>query len=160
VTSYVADASLLVDALTNPDPLGQRAAEALALTPGDELAAPAIVDLEVTSALCGLVLGHRLPVEVARAALGDLIRMPIERIAMTSLLERVWDLRANATAYDASYIALAEALDATLITTDEKFEGIAGRRCQVMIIGDSKTRLVSGLPPAGRTADQSFSTGA
>jgi hypothetical protein len=49
----------------------------------------------VTSALRGLVLGQRLPVEVARAALGDLIRMPIERIAMTSLLERVWDLRAK-----------------------------------------------------------------
>jgi predicted nucleic acid-binding protein len=142
VTSYVADASVLVDALTNPGPLGQRAAEALILAPADELAAPAVVDLEVTSALRGLVLGHKLLADLARAALADFVRMPIDRIAVTDLLERIWDLRANATVYDASYIALAEAFDATLITTDDKFEGVRGRRCQIMIVGDAKTRLI------------------
>jgi predicted nucleic acid-binding protein len=142
VTTYVTDASLLVDALTNPDPLGERAADALLVGPDDDLVAPAVVDLEVTSALRGLVLGHSLPVSVARAALTDFIRMPIDRIGMTDLLERVWDLRANATAYDAAYLALAEAFDATLVTTDEKFEGIANRRCDIMIVGETKTRVV------------------
>ncbi len=142
MTSYVVDASLLVDALTNPDPIGQRAADALTMPSSDELASPAVVDLEVVSALRGLVLGHKIHVLAARAALADLIHMPIERITMTDLLERVWDLRANATAYDASYIALAETFGATLLTTDEKFEGIPGRRCQIMIISDSKNRIV------------------
>src|SRR5208283_5790528 len=85
---------------------------------GDEIPphAPHLLDLEVASSLrrhCAL--GACSP-ERARQALLDLIKMPIIRYPHSPLLPRIWELRQNFTAYDACYLALAEALDATLLT--------------------------------------------
>lgn len=89
-----------------------------------DLHAPHLLDLEVTSALRRLVgAGHASPA-LAGDAIDDLLGLPIERHAHDVLLPRVWQLRATITAYDASYLALAESLGDSgcpVITTDRAF---------------------------------------
>lgn len=111
----VVDASALVQALVgrDPDPLF------LAVLAGD-LHAPHLLDVEVLSALRGLELGHRLTPTVADQARLDYFSFTITRHELAPLSERVWALRHQFTTYDASYLALAEALPAPLATCDAK----------------------------------------
>ncbi len=67
------------------------------------------------------------------AALRDYHDLRIERYPHHLFLGRIWELRANATAYDAAYLALAEALDAPLLTTDRKLAGIPGHGARVVV---------------------------
>ncbi len=122
----VIDASFLVVAL------GDDAAEgagARARLHGEDLAAPHLIDLEVTSVLRSALRAGRMTAQRARQALQDLADLDIERVAHTNLLARVWELRDNHTAYDASYIALAELLQAPLLTYDAKMVRGTGARC-------------------------------
>ena len=114
----VVDASVLVELLTL-SPLGQRALPVVQASAGD-LHVPHLADVEVMSVLRGLVAGDLLPAARAQQALVDLRDFPARRWPAHMLFERVWELRANVTAYDAVYVALAEALGATLITADRK----------------------------------------
>ena len=122
----VTDASFLVMALADD---GDDGAEARTRLRGEELAAPHLADLEVTSVLRRSVAAGNVTVRRAQQALQDLSDLDVERVTHTSLLPRVWDLRGNYTAYDACYVALAELLQAPLLTYDARMAGGSGARC-------------------------------
>jgi len=130
----VLDASVLVEVLTM-SPLGQRAVERVRAAAGD-LHVPHLADIETLTVLRGLVAGGVLAQERAAQALVDLRDFPARRWPAHMLFERIWQLRANATAYDATYVALAEALNARLITADQKLaRGVRGvATCEVDLI--------------------------
>ena len=123
----VVDASVLVAFYLSDDPRRDDVVDRLSA--GDALFAPAHVDAEVVSAFCGL---SRIKPELQAtvpAALSHLARFPIRRVPLAPLLDRIWDLRANVTAYDAAYVALAEQLGAPVITCDAKLSAASGTRC-------------------------------
>jgi predicted nucleic acid-binding protein len=122
----VTDASFLVIALGDD---GAGGAGARARLRGEDLAAPHLIDLEIASVLRSALRAGRMTARRARQALQDLADLDIERVAHTALLARVWDLRDNYTAYDASYIALAELFQAPLLTYDAKMARGTGARC-------------------------------
>lgn len=102
-----------------------------------DVAAPHLLDIEVVSVLRGLVLGHKLPQPSAEAALSHYFDLSIDRREMAPLVGRVWDLRHQFTSYDASYLALAEALGAPLHTCDVKLDG-GGHKAAVRVHGRSR----------------------
>jgi predicted nucleic acid-binding protein len=96
--------------------------------------APHLLDIEVVSAFRKLVAGGRIDTHRSRQLLEDLALLPAERYSHAPLLDRIWELRHNFTAYDAAYIALAEATGATLYTADEKL--LKGHRARVMLFSN------------------------
>lgn len=127
----VIDCSAMVELLTSEDELGERVRAAVA---GKKLFAPHIIDLEFASVLRGMVAGRKLDRARADRALESLIRSDLDRYEHTWYLPRIWELRGNMTTYDASYVALAEALKFPLLTVDGKFERTPGANCEVMTI--------------------------
>ena len=89
--------------------------------------APDLVDLEVASVVRRRALTRAISSQRGREALEDLSDLRISRYGSRSLLPRIWGLRDAMTVYDASYVALAEALDAALVTTDDRLARTAGR---------------------------------
>src|SRR6266508_5435356 len=87
--------------------------------PAADLLAPSVCDAEAVSALRRLVLHGAISLEVAEGALRDYVALPIDRADVTLFLQRVLDLRHNFGAFDAIYVALAEAYGATLVTADQ-----------------------------------------
>jgi predicted nucleic acid-binding protein len=85
-----------------------------------EVHAPALLDVEVTHTLRGLVRASKIDLATAEQARSDLAQLGIRRHPDTPLLRRAWDLRDVCTTYDALYVALTEALDATLLTRDAR----------------------------------------
>lgn len=102
------------------------------------LHAPGLVDVEVAQALRRLCLRGELRPRRGRTAIIDLSRLPVRRYPHTPLLERIWALRRNLTAYDAAYIALAELLEATLLTCDAPLGRAPGHRARVEVILTSR----------------------
>lgn len=98
---------------------------------GDALFAPAHLDVEVVSALRGLAKNKPALEASVPGALLHLAEFPIRRMALPPLLERIWELRHNITAYDAAYVALAERLDAVLLTCDARLARSSGLSCIV-----------------------------
>lgn len=127
----VVDASVLAPALADDGDDGDRARERLR---GEELAAPALVDLEVVSTLRRAARSGRLDDRRSAQALADLIALPLRRVPHLRLLPRVWELRDNLTAYDAAYVALAEALGALLLTADGPLSRATGVSCDVEVL--------------------------
>lgn len=95
-------------------------AHLLARLSDEELCAPALIDYEIASALRGLCLGHKLSEDRLVEAVDDLGQLILDRRDMSGLLHQILCLRTNFTVYDASYVALAEALCVPLVTTDAK----------------------------------------
>jgi len=127
----VLDASVLVAALADDSPDGDRARARLR---GERLAAPEIVDLEVLSVLRRrAALGH-LDGRRCNLALTDLVTLPLRRAPHRMLLARCWELRNNLTVYDAAYVALAEALDVLLLTADHRLASAAAPRCRIEVL--------------------------
>lgn len=93
--------------------------------------APHLIDIEVTQALRRYARSGEISDERGREALADLADLPISRYPHTALLPRIWELRNNITAYDAVYVALAEALDAVLLTRDRRLATTAKDHVQV-----------------------------
>ncbi|WP_432564957.1 type II toxin-antitoxin system VapC family toxin [Kineococcus sp. SYSU DK003] len=127
----VVDASVLAPALADDGPDGDRARERLR---GEALTAPEVIDLEVTSVLRRAAAGGRLPDRRADLALHDLVDLPLRRAGHRFLLRRCWELRHTVTSYDAAYIALAEALDTTLVTADARLSRAPGITCEVDVV--------------------------
>ena len=127
----VTDASVLYTALAEGGTVGRRFRRRLS---GEELAAPDIVDVEVTSVLRRHVRAGIVDHPRAEEILGDLRELPINRIAARQLIPRCWELRDNVTVCDALYIALAEALGCTLVTADTKLANGHGSRCRIELL--------------------------
>ena len=89
------------------------------------------MDLEVLHALRRQSLHGTLSLERSNQALDDLANIMFVRYPHTSLMERIWELRNNLSAYDAAYVALAEALDAPLVTRDARLARAPGIRAAV-----------------------------
>ncbi|WP_228282450.1 type II toxin-antitoxin system VapC family toxin [Rubrobacter tropicus] len=102
---------------------------------GDDLHAPHLFEVEVASVLRRYALNGSLSPGRARLALGRLATLSISLYPHTALLPRVWELRDNISAYDAAYIALAETLEAPLVTRDAKLARAPGIRAEVEVFG-------------------------
>ena len=127
----VVDASVLAVALADDGPDGDRARARLR---GDRLAAPELADLEVASVLRRQMRGGVIDARRASLALADLAAMPLQRASHRPLLTRCWELRDNLSIYDASYVALAEALGASLLTGDQRLARATGPRCRIEVL--------------------------
>jgi predicted nucleic acid-binding protein len=101
--------------------------------PGETLHIPHLFEIEVLHALRSLTLRGTVSSERARLALDRLRDTRFVRYPHTAVTERIWELRENLTAYDAAYIALAEALDAPLVTTDARLARASGIRAAVEV---------------------------
>lgn len=125
----VLDASALVE-LVLVTPAGRRIAGRIA-DPVLGLHVPHLVDVEVTQALRRFAREGEIDAASATAALEDLRDLDLQRHAHEPLLQRVWELRENLTAYDAVYVALAEVLDAPLLTCDAPLARAPGHAARV-----------------------------
>lgn len=128
----VIDASALLEVLLNT-PASGRVAERL-FAGNDTLHAPHVLDLEVAQVLRRYALSGEMDAERSEQALADLADLPLNRYPHDVFLFRIWALRRTLTAYDAAYVALAEALDAPLITRDAALARASGHRARVEII--------------------------
>jgi len=125
--SVVLDASVVVAALVDTGPV---AAWAESLIVADRLAAPHLMPVEVANILRRLSLAGEVADETCALAHDDLLEMSVELFGYELVGTRVWELRHTLTAYDASYVALAELLDAPLATLDIKLTQAPGPRCR------------------------------
>lgn len=127
MTLAVVDASVLAAFYAADDARHARVAERLSI--GDALFAPAHLDVEIASALRGMALGNPGVDRIAPDALAHLADFPIRRMPLPPLLHRAWELRHHLTVYDAAYVALAERLNAVLVTCDTKLAHASGPKC-------------------------------
>ena len=128
----VIDASALLEVLLNTATSG-RIAERL-FGRNETLHAPHVLDLEVAQVLRRYTLSGEMDAERSDQALEDLADLPLNRYPHDVFLFRIWALRRNLTAYDAAYVALAEALDAPLLTRDTALAMAPGHRARVELI--------------------------
>ena len=125
----VLDASVVVELLTN-SALAESIRRDLAER-DESFIVPHLLDIEVVSAIRKLAAGQRIDSHRSEQLLIGLAALPAERYAHTPLVGRIWELRHNFTAYDAVYIALAEATNSVLYTSDEKLS--RGHRARVAL---------------------------
>jgi predicted nucleic acid-binding protein len=128
----VVDASVLVDLLTREAPETAHIRARLAGEPGVHV--PHLADAEFAHALRGLVLRDRLAEARGRRAIRRFAVLPLVRWPQTSLLGRVFALRDRLSAYDATYVALAEGLGATLLTRDARIARAGGHRARIEVV--------------------------
>ena len=95
---------------------------------------PHLIDPEVTDTVRRQVAANRLSAEEGWAAVAVLRRLGMSRHPTFPLLHRVWQLRDNLSAYDASYVALAEALDCALVTADARIARAPAIDCSVTVV--------------------------
>lgn len=98
------------------------------------VACPHLADSEVAHALRAQVLRGDVEAADAWRAIETWGRLGIERIGVQGLLPRIWELRDNVSAYDATYIAVAEALEAPLVTADGRLARAPGPRCTISVV--------------------------
>ncbi len=128
----VVDASCLCEVL-----IGGPGAEAIGerLAADGDHAAPHVVDVEVFGVIRRERMHGRLDPTAAQQAIEDLEDWPGERFGHRLLLPRAWELKDNVRGPDAMYVALAEALDAVLITTDRRLAAASGPACRMEVFG-------------------------
>jgi predicted nucleic acid-binding protein len=127
----IVDASCLYEVVADT----QRADEVRArLLRDSEHAAPSVIDVEVISVIRRDHLSGRLDATAAAQAVADLRDWPGERFGPRPFLDRVWELRGSLRACDAFYVALAEAMKATLITSDARLSRSPGPRCAIEVV--------------------------
>jgi predicted nucleic acid-binding protein len=127
-TRVVCDASALTALLIDGGSDGRWAAEAFA---GADLAAPSLIDFETANILRRHELSGLISPDQAAQAHTDLLDLAIEHWPYDLLAIRAWQLRQNLSIYDASYVALAELLGATLVTLDRRIGRAPGSRCAI-----------------------------
>ena len=128
----VVDASALLEAI-----LCTSAADAVQrrmFAPGETLHAPHLLDVEIAQVIWRYAAKGDIDGKRGRDALDDLADFPLRRYPHDILLPRIWELRDNLTAYDAAYVALAEALDAPLVTRDRRLAAAAGHHARIEVV--------------------------
>jgi len=123
----VVDASAALAALLNAGP----ARNAIST---EQLHAPHLIDCEVANGLRRRVNAEHLAANAGWTALDTFRRLGLTRYPVFSMLDRVWELRDNLSAYDASYVALAELLGCNLLTADARLSRAPGIRCPVTVV--------------------------
>ena len=123
----VIDASAAVSALLN-------AGQARAVLATESVHAPHLIDTEVANALRRQVARGAVTADDGWTALDTWRRLGVTRHPVSGLLDRIWQLRDNVSAYDASYIALAEALGCAVLTADRRLSRAPGTRCSVTVV--------------------------
>lgn len=123
----VLDASAAVLGLLNDG-------EARAILQADTVACPHLADSEVVHALRSRVLRGDLDASTADKVVAVWQRLGLERLSVAGLLGRVWELRENLSGYDATYVALAEALEVSLVTADGRLARAPGPRCTITVV--------------------------
>jgi len=130
----VVDASVLVAILAGREHVGWAEGQLSAEGMPRSLWAPHLIDAEVGHSLRRLVATGSLRSDHAAAALHDLAEFPLRRIGHLGLLDRAWQLRHNLSFYDGLYVALAEVLDAPLMTLDRRLAKAAGDASRVPVL--------------------------
>jgi len=128
--TVVVDSSVVVAALVDSGPVGVWAETLLVSGP---LAAPHLMPVEAANVLRRATLAGDISTDVASMAHDDLVSLRLELYPYDSCASRVWELRSNITAYDAWYVALAEALGARLGTLDVRLSRATGTRCEFAV---------------------------
>ncbi|GIK78460.1 MAG: VapC ribonuclease [Actinomycetes bacterium] len=118
----VVDASAVVRAIGETAAAGELRER---LDDDGELAAPHLIDLEVLQALRRFARSGDLSPDRAQIAIGDFEDLSLTRYPQVALLDRIWALRDRLSAYDAAYVALAEAIGVPLVTCDAKLASAA-----------------------------------
>jgi len=127
----VVDASILANVVGDDGIDGDRAREIVA---GQELSLPDLVDVEVVSVLRRRWLAKTMTARRFAAAVADLGALPADRYPALPFMSRAYELRANVTPYDATYVALAEQLDCALVTADRRLASAPGPRCAITVL--------------------------
>lgn len=128
----VVDASAALEVLLRTP--AAKAVEERLFDPAQTLHAPHLIDVEVAQVLRRYAASGEADAERCRVALADLADLPLTRYPHDILLQRAWELRGNLTAYDAVYVALAEALDAPLLTRDQRLANAPGHRARIEVV--------------------------
>ncbi len=128
----VVDASALLEALLRTP--SAKVVEDRLFAQGQTLHAPHLLDVEVAQVIRRYALNGEIDGVRGGLALADLSEFPLRRYPHDFLLPRIWALRNNLTAYDAAYVALAEALDAPLLTRDRRLAAAAGHRARIELV--------------------------
>ena len=123
----VVDASAALSALLNSG----AARRALA---SEQLHAPHLIDSEVVNAIRRGAAAKQLDADAGWTALDTFRRLGMTRYPAFSILDRIWELRDSLSAYDASYVALAELLDCNLLTADARLSRAPGVRCAITVV--------------------------
>ena len=127
----VVDASVVVTLLADDGADGDRARARLR---DEHLVAPHLLDIEVTSAWRRLAAAGDLDDRRAAFAIVDLRALRLERVPHGPLIERCWELRRSLSVYDAAYVAVAEVIDAVLLTADSQLANAPGPRCRIELL--------------------------
>jgi len=127
----VVDASVLANVVGDDGTDGDRAREVLR---GQELSVPDLVDVEVVSVLRRRWLAKTMTARRFAVAVDDLGALPADRYPVLPFMPRAYELRANVSAYDATYVALAEQLGCALVTVDRRLAAAPGPRCVMTVI--------------------------
>jgi predicted nucleic acid-binding protein len=127
----VIDCSAMIELLAAKTQTGDAIARRVAAA--QTLYAPYVVDAEVISALLGLMRGQKISEREASVALSNYRAFPVERQDVLLLWPRLKSLHANLSAYDAQYVALAEALHVPLITADARIKRSGVARCEIEV---------------------------
>jgi predicted nucleic acid-binding protein len=128
----VVDASVIANVVADDEAAGHLARTRLEAA--SAVSAPDLVDVETVAVLRRRWLAGDLSDERFRAAVDDLLALPITRFPVGPLMVRAFELRANVTAYDACYVALAEALDCPLITADRRLANAPMTTCTTEVL--------------------------
>jgi predicted nucleic acid-binding protein len=123
----VVDASAALTALLNDGPARQ-------ILGGQRLHAPHLIDCELASALRRQVHANHVTADDGWNALDAWRRIGVTRYPVSGILQRIWELRDNVSAYDASYVAVAESLDCALVTADRRLSNAIGLLCTVTVV--------------------------
>jgi predicted nucleic acid-binding protein len=126
----VVDASLILAIIAGDD----RSPQLLDRIASHEMHAPHFIDLEVIQTVRKTVLHKHATLTAANASLATFARLPILKHAHSPLLERIWELRDNFSAYDATYVALAELLGVPLLTRDARMSRATGHRVPIEFV--------------------------
>ncbi len=126
--TVVVDASAIVAALVDDGPVGDWVTSRIR---GERLLAPHLMPVEVANVLRRAEIASEVSADVASLAHDDLLHLPVDLAPYAPFAARIWELRRAMTAYDAWYVAMAEALDAPLVTIDRRLAAAHGAACQI-----------------------------